>query len=96
MYNRPIHIYCYSAEPINIFQVSFLLVKVNQNKKQKRTRVTKKYQSFFSGNEQWEAELEGELNEFEMVSSKADTESNDPEWENQIQQMLDAEENQIN
>ena len=21
MYNRPIHIYCYSAEPINIFQV---------------------------------------------------------------------------
>lgn len=48
------------------------------------------------GNEQWEAELEGELNEFEMVSSKADTESNDPEWENQIQQMLDAEENQIN
>ena len=50
----------------------------------------------FSGNEQWEAELEGELNEFEMVSSKADTESNDPEWENQIQQMLDAEENQIN
>ena len=22
MYNRPIHIYCYSAEPINIFQVS--------------------------------------------------------------------------
>ena len=31
-----------------------------------------------------------------MVSSKADTESNDPEWENQIQQMLDAEENQIN
>ena len=23
MYNRPIHIYCYSAEPINIFQVRF-------------------------------------------------------------------------
>ena len=23
MYNRPIHIYCYSAEPINIFQVSW-------------------------------------------------------------------------
>ena len=22
MYNRPIHIYCYSAEPINIFQVN--------------------------------------------------------------------------
>ena len=40
-----------------------------------------------------EAELEGELNEFEMVSSKADEDSNDPEWENQIQQMLDAEEN---
>merc|ERR1712079_970800 len=35
-----------------------------------------------------EAELEGELNEFEMVSSKADEDSNDPEWENQIQQML--------
>ena len=24
MYNRPIHIYCYSAEPINMFQVSLL------------------------------------------------------------------------
>ena len=46
-------------------------------------------------NEEWEAELEGELNEFEMVSSKADEDSNDPEWENQIQEMLDAEENQI-
>ena len=44
-------------------------------------------------NEEWEAELEGELNEFEMVSSKADEDSNDPEWENQIQEMLDAEEN---
>jgi len=41
-------------------------------------------------NEEWEAELEGELNEFEMVNSKEE----DPEWENQIQQMLDAEENQ--
>ena len=27
MYNRPIHIYCYSAEPINIFQVKFLVNK---------------------------------------------------------------------
>jgi hypothetical protein len=44
------------------------------------------------GNEEWEAELEGELNEFEIVSSKDDNDSNDPEWENQIQQMLDAEE----
>ena len=45
-------------------------------------------------NEEWEAELEGELNEFEMVSSKGDAEdgSNDPEWENQIEQMLEAEE----
>jgi len=40
-------------------------------------------------NEEWEAELEGELNEFEMVNSKGTEE--DPEWENQIQQMLDAE-----
>ena len=48
---------------------------------------------FFLGNdnnEEWEAELEGELNEFEMVNSKEE----DPEWENQIQQMLDAEEKQ--
>jgi len=46
-------------------------------------------------NEEWEAELEGELNEFEMVSSKGDEEgSNDPEWENQIEQMLEAEEKQ--
>ena len=52
-----------------------------------------------SGNEteEWEAELEGELNEFEMVSSKGDEEgSNDPEWENQIEQMLEAEEKQAN
>ena len=27
MYNRPIHIYCYSAEPINIFQVSLNTLK---------------------------------------------------------------------
>ncbi len=26
MYNRPIHIYCYSAEPINIFQVRINLL----------------------------------------------------------------------
>ena len=52
---------------------------------------------FFLGNRnvEWEAELEGELNEFEMVSSKGDEEgSNDPEWENQIEQMLEAEEKQ--
>merc|ERR1711997_332165 len=43
-------------------------------------------------NEEWEAELEGELNEFEMVKSEGTEE--DPEWENQIQQMLDAENKQ--
>ena len=43
-------------------------------------------------NEEWEAELEGELNEFEMVNSKDGRGEDDPEWENQIQQMLDAEE----
>jgi len=43
-------------------------------------------------NEEWEAELEGELNEFEMVKSEGTEE--DPEWENQIQQMLDAEDKQ--
>ena len=32
MYNRPIHIYCYSAEPINIFQVSLKLYR-NKNAK---------------------------------------------------------------
>jgi len=42
--------------------------------------------------EEWEAELEGELNEFEMVNSKEE----DPEWENQIQQMLEAEESKQN
>lgn len=68
---------------------TFFLLKISFTKK-------RFFFFIFSGNEQWEAELEGELNEFEMVSSKADTESNDPEWENQIQQMLDAEENQIN
>ena len=49
----------------------------------------------FSGNdnnEEWEAELEGELNDYEMVNSKGTEE--DPEWENQIQQMLDAEDKQ--
>lgn len=48
--------------------------------------------------EQWEAELEGELNEFEVVSSKDAKEvvvgsSSSAEWENQIQEMLDAEDN---
>ena len=44
--------------------------------------------------EEWEAELEGELNEFEVVSSKngsGEAEEENPEWENQIQEMLDAE-----
>jgi len=42
---------------------------------------------------EWEAELEGELNEYEMVGEDGaapDGEDN-PEWENQIQEMLDAE-----
>jgi len=42
---------------------------------------------------EWEAELEGELNEYEMLDDEGDdvdTEDN-PEWENQIQEMLDAE-----
>jgi len=39
---------------------------------------------------EWEAELEGELNEYEMVGEDVDGAEN-PEWENQIQEMLDAE-----
>jgi len=42
---------------------------------------------------EWEAELEGELNEYEMVGEDGeavDVEDN-PEWENQIQEMLEAE-----
>jgi len=42
---------------------------------------------------EWEAELEGELNEYEMVGNDGepvDVEDN-PEWENQIQEMLEAE-----
>ena len=35
--------------------------------------------------------MEGELNEFEMVNSNDDG-SNDPELENQIEEMLEAEE----
>lgn len=35
---------------------------------------------------EWEAELEGELNEYEVVKDE-----DNPEWENQIQEMLDAE-----
>ena len=42
--------------------------------------------------EEWEAELEGELNEFEVVSSKDGNEDpTDAITENQIQEMLDAE-----
>lgn len=48
--------------------------------------------------EEWEAELEGELNEYEVVNTKGDNnsgggEESNQEWENQIQEMLDAEEN---
>ena len=42
--------------------------------------------------EEWEAELEGELNEFEVVSSKDGNEDpTDDMTETQIQEMLDAE-----
>ena len=42
--------------------------------------------------EEWEAELEGELNEFEVVSSKDGNEDpTDAMTETQIQEMLDAE-----
>ena len=34
--------------------------------------------------------MEGELNEYEVVNSKEE----DPEWESQIEAMLDAEENE--
>jgi len=43
---------------------------------------------------EWEAELEGELNEYEMVGEDGEGDTNpdeNPEWENQIQEMLDAE-----
>lgn len=40
---------------------------------------------------EWEAELQGELNEYEVV--KEAVEDDNPEWENQIQEMLDAEQN---
>merc|ERR1711983_143693 len=42
---------------------------------------------------EWEAELEGELNEYEVVGDEGDAldEEENPEWENQIQEMLDAE-----
>ena len=48
---------------------------------------------FSSGDnpEEWEAELEGELNEFEVVNGGKGGEAN-PEWENQIEEMLEAEE----
>merc|ERR550532_3544416 len=39
---------------------------------------------------EWEAELEGELNEYEMVDDEAVGEEDNPEWENQIEEMLEA------
>jgi len=39
---------------------------------------------------EWEAELEGELNEYEMVGGDEEGADN-PEWENQIQELLEAE-----
>jgi hypothetical protein len=44
------------------------------------------------GDAEWEAELEGEL-EYEMVEGAGGEETDNPEWEQQIQEMLDAEEN---
>merc|ERR1719357_2171348 len=44
---------------------------------------------------EWEAELEGELNEYEMVGEDVEGADN-PEWENQIQELLDAEAKKIN
>ena len=45
-----------------------------------------------TGVEEWEAELEGELNEFEVVSSKDGNEDpTDDMTETEIQEMLDAE-----
>ena len=45
-----------------------------------------------AGVEEWEAELEGELNEFEVVSSKDGNEDpTDDMTETEIQEMLDAE-----
>merc|ERR1719486_303418 len=42
---------------------------------------------------EWEAELEGELNEYEMVGDDGEAEAaeDNPEWENQIEEMLEAE-----
>jgi len=42
---------------------------------------------------EWEAELEGELNEYEMVGDDGEAVEveDNPEWENQIQEMLEAE-----
>ena len=37
---------------------------------------------------EWEAELEGELNEYELVEEET---SANPEWEDEIQAMLAAE-----
>merc|ERR1711915_356344 len=39
---------------------------------------------------EWEAELEGELNEYEMVGEDVEGADNH-EWENQIQELLDEE-----
>merc|ERR1712241_391837 len=42
---------------------------------------------------EWEAELEGELNEYEMVGEDGEAvgSEDNPEWENQIEEMLEAE-----
>lgn len=45
---------------------------------------------FSETDEEWEAELEGELNEFEVVSSKEGSPQNQ-DWENEIETMLGEE-----
>ena len=45
---------------------------------------------FHQNDSEWEAELEGELNEYEMVGEDEEGADN-PEWENQIQELLEAE-----
>ena len=49
--------------------------------------------SLLQNDTEWEAELEGELNEYEMVGDdgEAETAEDNPEWENQIEEMLEAE-----
>ena len=49
--------------------------------------------SLHQNDSEWEAELEGELNEYEMVGEDGEAvgSEDNPEWENQIEEMLEAE-----